>query len=255
MNPISLKVSDEYHRAAPGGSGGVKAIGNYAPGMMPSKKAKADGYAEIIYLDAVNHRYEPLLNGTTCHSHEVSLAHKKYRSLVESNGGFVTDFWSTSKFDPSNFLRRNRLIAGLSAATIVIESGVKGGSLITAQFAFDYNREVFALPGRINDLQSVGCHNLIKTKNAHLLSTPADIPYILNWNLETEEKPIQKKLFIHLEPDEQAVYDYLKKEGKTLLDLIALNCKIPTSKAAYLLLNLELKGAVRPLPGKEFELI
>lgn len=182
-------------------------------------------------------------------------AHKKYRSLVESNGGFVTDFWSTSKFDPSNFLRRNRLIAGLSAATIVIESGVKGGSLITAQFAFDYNREVFALPGRINDLQSVGCHNLIKTKNAHLLSTPADIPYILNWNLETEEKPIQKKLFIHLEPDEQAVYDYLKKEGKTLLDLIALNCKIPTSKVAYLLLNLELKGAVRPLPGKEFELI
>ena len=167
----------------------------------------------------------------------------------------LLSFWSTSKFDPSNFLRRNRLIAGLSVATIVIESGAKGGSLVTARLAFGYNREVFAVPGRNTDAQSEGCHNLIKTKNAHLLSTPADVPYILNWDLDTKVKPIQKKLFVNLEPDEQAVYNYLKKEGKTFLDLIALNCEMPTSKAAYLLLNLELKGAVRPLPGKEFELI
>ena len=181
--------------------------------------------------------------------------HEKYRSAVEKNGGFVTDFWSTAVFDPSNFLKRNRLIAGLSEATIVIESGAKGGSLVTANIAFGYNREVFAIPGRIGDSQSVGCNTLIKTKSAHLLSTPADVPYILNWNLETKPKPIQKVLFIYLEPAEQIVYDFLKKEGKTLLDLIALNCEIPTSKAAYLLLNLELKGVVRPLPGKEFELI
>ena len=179
--------------------------------------------------------------------------HEKYRSAVEKNGGFVTDFWSTAVFDPSNFLKRNRLIAGLSEATIVIESGAKGGSLVTANIAFGYNREVFAIPGRIGDSQSVGCNTLIKS--AHLLSTPANVPYILNWNLETKPKPIQKVLFIDLEPDEQIVYDFLKKEGKTLLDLIALNCEIPTSKAAYLLLNLELKGVVRPLPGKEFELI
>ena len=158
-------------------------------------------------------------------------------------------------FDPSNFLKRNRLIAGLSEATIVIESGAKGGSLVTANFAFGYNREVFSIPGCIGDSQSVGCNTLIKTKSSHLLSTPADVPYILNWNLETKPKPIQKALFIDLESDEQIVYDFLKKEGKTLLDLIALNCEIPTSKAAYLLLNLELKGVVRPLPGKEFELI
>ena len=181
--------------------------------------------------------------------------HEKYRSGVEKNGGFVTDFWSTAVFDPSNFLKRNRLIAGLSEATIVIESGAKGGSLVTANFAFGYNREVFAIPGRIGDSQSVGCNTLIKTKSAHLLSTPADVPYILNWDLETKPKPIQKALFIDLESDEKIVYDFLKKEGKTLLDLIALNCEIPTSKAAYLLLNLELKGVVRPLPGKEFELI
>ena len=82
--------------------------------------------------------------------------HEKYRNAVELNGGFVTDFWSTAPFDPSNFLRRNRLIAGLSQATIVIESAAKGGSLVTANIAFGYNREVFAIPGRVGDSQSVG---------------------------------------------------------------------------------------------------
>lgn len=181
--------------------------------------------------------------------------HKKYREEMESNGGFVTDFWSTAKFDPSNFIRRNRLIAGLSEATIVIESGAKGGSLATAYFALDYNREVFAIPGRTNDIQSMGCNTLIKTKNAHLLSVPADVPYILNWDVELQPKPIQKALFIDLDSDEKIVYDFLQKQGRTLLDLIALNCKMPTSKVSYVLLNLELKGVVRPLPGKEFELI
>ena len=181
--------------------------------------------------------------------------HLKYRSLIEKQGGFVTDFWSTAPMDPSNFLRRNRLIAGLSEATIVIESAEKGGSLVTAAMAFDYNREVFALPGRITDSQSQGCLNLIKTKNAHLVSTPADIPYVLNWALETQKKVVQKKLFVELDSDEKIIYNYLKTEEKSALDVIAIACEIPTSKAAYLLLNLELKGVCRPLPGKEFELV
>lgn len=181
--------------------------------------------------------------------------HFKYRNLIENQGGFVTDFWSTAVMDPSNFLRRNRLIAGLSEATIVIESAEKGGSLATASMAFGYNREVFALPGRITDSQSQGCLNLIKTKNAHLVSNPADIPYILNWSLETQQKVVQKKLFVELDSDEKIIYNYLKKENKSALDVIAIACEIPTSKAAYLLLNLELKGVCRPLPGKEFELV
>ncbi|MGB2013296.1 MAG: DNA-protecting protein DprA, partial [Flavobacteriaceae bacterium] len=94
----------------------------------------------------------------------------------------------------------------------------------------------------------------IKTKNAHLLSTPADVAYILNWSIDTKAKPIQKKLFINMKPEELEIYNCLKKEGRLTLDLIALQCKMPTSKAAYLLMNLELNGAVRPLPGKEFEL-
>jgi DNA processing protein len=187
--------------------------------------------------------------------HTYPKSHLKYRNLIENQGGFVTDFWSTSAMDPSNFLRRNRIIAGLSEATIVIESAEKGGSLATATMAFGYNRDVFALPGRITDSQSQGCHNLIKTKNAHLISTPADIPYVLNWSLETQKKVVQKKLFVELDSDEKIIYNYLKKEGTTSLDVLAIACEIPTSKAAYLLLNLELKGICRPLPGKEFELV
>lgn len=181
--------------------------------------------------------------------------HKRYVSRVEENGGFITDFWSTANPDRENFLKRNRIIAGLSQATIVIESAEKGGSLVTADIANSYNREVFAVPGRVTDSQSSGCNNLIKHQQAHMLTTPLDIPYMLNWELETEGKPIQKQLFVELENEEKTVYHFLKSNGRELLDGIALNCNMPTFKVAGILLNMELKGVVRPLPGKWFEII
>lgn len=183
-------------------------------------------------------------------------AHKKYVVDVEARGGFYTDFWSTDVFDRNNFLKRNRIIAGLSEATVVIESAEKGGSLVTADIANSYDREVFAVPGRVTDSQSVGCNNLIKFQKAHLLSNPLDIPYILNWQLEDEKKPtVQKQLFVELESDEKTIYNFLKENNKELLDVIALKCNIPTYKLAGLLLNMELKGVVRPLPGKLFEVV
>lgn len=182
--------------------------------------------------------------------------HEKYRSDVERNGGFFTDFWSSSKFDRNNFLKRNRIIAGLSEATLVIESAEKGGSLVTADIAHSYNRDVFAVPGRTTDAMSVGCNNLIKQQKAHLLSTPLDVPYILGWKLETDTQPVvQKQLFVELDDTETKVYNYLKENNKQLLDVIALNCNIPTYKLAGLLVTLELKGVVRPLPGKLFEVV
>ena len=181
--------------------------------------------------------------------------HQKYMAGVEENGGFLTDFWSTDVFDRNNFLKRNRIIAGLSEATVVIESAEKGGSLVTADIANSYNREVFAVPGRPNDLQSKGCNMLIKSQQAHVLTSAADLVYILNWHPEKAVKAVQKQLFVELEEEEQALYGYLKDKGKEQLDLIALNCSIPTFKAATLLLNMELKGVVRPLPGKLFEAV
>ncbi|HSD06604.1 DNA-processing protein DprA [Flavobacterium sp.] len=181
--------------------------------------------------------------------------HKKYMSKMEQNGGFMTEFWSTSNPDKENFVRRNRIVAGMSEATIVIESADKGGSLITANMANDYNREVFAVPGRVTDKYSQGCNNLIKTQKANVLTSAADLIYNLNWDILKETKAVQKQLFVTLDDDEQKVYDYLLKTGKELMDIIALNCDFPIYRISGLLLNMELKGVIRPLPGKMFEAI
>lgn len=183
--------------------------------------------------------------------------HKKYIAKMEKNGGFLTEFWSTSNPEKENFVKRNRIVAGISEATIVIESADKGGSLITATMANDYNRDVFAVPGRVTDKLSQGCNNLIKTQRAHLLTSAADLIYILNWELETKasSQPIQKQLFVTLDYEEEKIYDYLQKNGKQLLDIIALECDFPVYKISSILLNMELKGVIRPLPGKLFEAI
>ena len=112
--------------------------------------------------------------------------HKKYIAKMEENGGFLTEFWSNSNPEKENFVKRNRIVAGMSEATVVIESAEKGGSLITALIANDYNRDVFAVPGRTTDKFSQGCNNLIKTQRANVLTSAADLVYIMNWELENK---------------------------------------------------------------------
>lgn len=181
--------------------------------------------------------------------------HKKYMARMEENGGFITEFWSSSNPDKENFVKRNRIVAGISEATIVIESADKGGSLITANMANDYNRDVFAVPGRVTDRYSQGCNDLIKTQKANVLTNAADLVYVLNWDIDKKPKAIQKQLFIDLNTEEQKVYDFLHKSGKELLDIIAIECGIPIFKLSGILIEMELKGVIRPLPGKLFELI
>jgi len=182
--------------------------------------------------------------------------HAKYVAEVEKNGGFFTEFKSTSTPERENFLKRNRIIAGLSEATIVIESAEKGGSLVTADIANSYNKDVFAVPGRAGDKYSIGCNNLIKQQKAHMLTSAADLIYMLGWQLEAkEQKPIQKQLFVNLDETETIIYTYLQKAGKQLLDSIALECKLPIFKVSSVLLTMEMKGVIRPLPGKLFEAI
>ncbi len=179
--------------------------------------------------------------------------HKKHISEVHKNGGFITEFWHDEQPLRENFLKRNRIVAGLSKATIIIESAKKGGSLVTADIANSYNRDVFALSGRSNDIYSTGCNNLIKNNQAHLLSSAEDIVKMLNWDLLKTSTPKQKELFVSLTDVEQKVYDYLQLNGKQLLDVIALNCDIPVYKLSSVLIQMELKGVVKPLPGKLFE--
>ncbi len=182
--------------------------------------------------------------------------HSRYMTDVEKNGGFLSEFWSTQNPDRENFLKRNRIIAGMSEATVVVESAERGGSLVTADMAHGYDRDVFAVPGRADDKFSSGCNNLIKQQKAHMLTSAADLVYLLDWELEKEEtKTVQKQLFIELDETEKSIYTYLQKEGKQLLDSIALECSLPVFKASSTLLNMEMKGVIRPLPGKLFEAI
>ena len=181
--------------------------------------------------------------------------HKKYIKDVCNNGGFITEFWHDEQPLRENFLKRNRIVAGLSKATIIIESADKGGSLVTADIANSYNRDVFSLPGKITDMYSKGCNNLIKNNQAHLLTSANDIVKMLNWDIQEtkNQQIIQPQLFINLNETEQKIYDYLQQNGKQLLDVIALHCDIPVYKLSSILIQMELKGIIKPLPGKMFE--
>ncbi len=182
--------------------------------------------------------------------------HKKYIKEVEKNGGFITEFWSSSNPERENFIKRNRIIAGLTEATLVIESAEKGGSLVTADIANSYNREVFAIPGRPEDNLSIGTNNLIKHQKAQLVNAASDIIYFLNWKTKkTIKNTFQPKLFIELNEIEKQIVDFLKSNDKSALDIISLSCNLPIHSISSSLLNLELKGVIRPYPGKQFEYI
>jgi DNA processing protein len=241
------------------------------------------GYGKSVLENLINDlkEYNPLIisglaYGVDILAHKLALKHKlqtiavlahgldriyppSHRSQaveILNQGGLLTDFWSKTKPDKENFVKRNRIVAGLSQATIVIESAEKGGSLITADIANSYNRDVFAVPGRITDAHSRGCNNLIKTNRAALLTSAKDLAYILNWEKSNiSKKELQKQLFVELSNPEECVYNYLLKEGKQQIDTIGLHCKLPIFKTASLLMTLELKGVVRPLPGKIFEVV
>ncbi|MFD0863074.1 DNA-processing protein DprA [Sungkyunkwania multivorans] len=228
--------------------------------LAPLNPVIVSGFAYGVDIIAHRAALEHKLQTIGCLAHGLNQiypkVHKKYVADIESNGGFVTDFWSSDGFDRNNFLKRNRIIAGLSEATIVIESAEKGGSLVTADIANSYDREVFAVPGRTTDKFSKGCNNLIKHQRAHILTSAADLIYMLGWELKSNKPlPIQKKLFVELNNEEKAIFRIVKDKGKVLLDHIALETELPPNVVASNLLSMELKGIVRPLPGKQFELV
>lgn len=173
--------------------------------------------------------------------------HRDVATEMLKKGGLVTEFFPKTVPDKNNFVRRNRIIAGLCDATIVVESDVRGGSLITAELANAYNRDVFALPGRPSDKYSSGCNKLIKTSQAHLVESLDDIEYVLGWN--SQPKAIQRSLFIDLDPESQKIYDALQ-DGELSIDIICRSTGMPMPKVSSLLLTMELNGVVRGMPGK-----
>lgn len=173
--------------------------------------------------------------------------------MVE-NGGLMTEFTSQTKLNRDYFPRRNRIIAGMADATLVIESAAKGGALITADIAGSYNRDVFALPGRATDLKSCGCNNLIRNNKAALVQSAADICYLMGWDQDNHCVHAQLGLFTEMNEEERKVYDLLMQLKEAGIDEIYLQSGMTPSKVSAILLKLEFDGLVKAFPGKRFRL-
>ena len=175
--------------------------------------------------------------------------HASTAKAMFANGGLITDFLSDALPERNNFLKRNRIIAGLADATLVIESGISGGALVTSDIANSYNRDVFAVPGRPDDQWSAGCNNLIKTNKAILAENSDDIENFLNWKPEKSKPAVQRTLFSELDDNEKLIFELISKEGELSIDIICRTLVIPVYKLSSLLLQMEFKGLLKCSPG------
>ncbi|MCK9448616.1 MAG: DNA-processing protein DprA [Bacteroidales bacterium] len=174
-------------------------------------------------------------------------------SRMLDNGGLLTEFMSRTQPDRENFPRRNRIIAGMVDALIVVESAKKGGALITANIANSYNRDVFAVPGRVGDIYSEGCNYLIRTNQAELLENAKNLRYIMGWEKTVKASGHQTKLFREFTEEEQLIMNFFENQNECRLDDIMINSGFSASKLASLLLTLEFDGIVTALPGKRYK--
>ena len=178
------------------------------------------------------------------------------KDMIKNYGGLLTEFRSKSKPDKHNFPTRNRIVAGMSDATIVIETGIKGGSMITAELANGYNKDVFAIPGRVTDHKNAGCNFLIKNNKAVLLSDAQELIEVMGWEEQSRKSGVrsQKELFIELSAEEKIVVNILKEKESVPIDEINLKSGLSSSAVAAAILSLELQNAVLSLPGKLYQL-
>ena len=177
------------------------------------------------------------------------------KEMIKNKGGLLTEFFSGTQPEKHNFPLRNRIVAGLSDAVIVVETHVKGGSMITAKFGDSYNRDVFAVPGRNIDNKSGGCNYLIKSQKANMLTSPDDFLEIMGWKVNKKKVKKQKELFTELNEDEKRITELLQEKGPLGIDQIILSARLSSSAIAASLLNLELQGIIESLPGKIYRLL
>ena len=181
--------------------------------------------------------------------------HRKTAVEMLENGALLTEFPSQTNPDRHNFVRRNRIVAGMADAVVVVESGAKGGSLITAEIANSYFREVFAVPGRTSDHLSVGCNNLIAANKAVLLQEAKSFITQMGWgSLKKPVKPVQRELFLNLSEDEEKIFNALQSGEGMQVNMLAIELNTPVSELFFTLLELEMKNVVVALPGGMYKL-
>ncbi len=181
-------------------------------------------------------------------------AHWSIATTIIKKGGLLSDFLSDALPERNNFIKRNRIIAGLSDSTLIVESGIKGGALITADIAASYNRDVLAVPGRPEDQWSAGCNNLIKNNKAALVESYRDVEYFLNWIPEHSKPLIQRTLFSELDPNEKLIYESVSSQGEISIDSLCRSLNIPVFRLSAILLQMELKGLVKCYPGNIYRI-
>ncbi len=178
------------------------------------------------------------------------------KDMIKHSGGLLTEFGSHSKPDKHNFPTRNRIVAGMSDATIVIETGIKGGSMITAELANSYNKDVFAVPGKTTDTKSAGCNYLIKNNKAILFTDGQDVLETMGWQDKNNKSAVrkQKQLFIEMTAEEKIIAGILNEKETVPIDEINMKSGLSSSAVAAAILNLELQNVVLSLPGKQYRL-
>ena len=180
--------------------------------------------------------------------------HKSMAKDMLLQGGLLTEFVSGTKADKHNFPRRNRIVAGMADATIVIETAAKGGSMITAELAHNYNRDLFALPGRITDIKSSGCLKLVQQGKARLFTGTDELLQTMNWHDKKKTPKKQRELFVTLSAEEQTIVQLLQQKDSMHIDELFLQSGLSSSTVAGAILNLELQNLITGLPGKLYRL-
>ena len=182
--------------------------------------------------------------------------HRNTAEAMLGCGGLLTEYMTMTIPDKGNFVQRNRIVAGMTDATIVIESADKGGALITARLADDYHHDVFAFPGKITDQYSKGCNQLIRDNRAQLITCATDFVDAIGWQPANQPQiPIQRELFPELSPDEEKICEVLRKNEKMGINQIVVACNLPFQDVSSLLFELELKGLVKPLVGGQYRIL
>lgn len=210
-------------------------------------------------VDAVAHKsalkYDLATVGVLGHGMQTiyPAENRKLSQKMIEKGGILTEFVSGTKPDRENFPQRNRVVAGMVDCLLVVESALKGGAMITAELANSYDREVFAIPGRVGDIYSEGCNQLIKTNKANLLTNTIDMRYIMRWDVDTKVVTKQMRMFRDFSEDEKKVMDVFNDNQIVHLDDIIVATELSPSKIASVLLSLEFDGILTALPGKRYQ--
>lgn len=180
--------------------------------------------------------------------------HKRLAEKIILNGGLLTEFPMLTKPDACNFPMRNRIVAGMVDALVVVESDIKGGSLITCNLANDYGKDVFAVPGPIYSKYSSGCHKVISENKAHVFSSVSEMLKMMNWEEDIRKLPTQLDIFNTMGPEERSVFSFIRDKKQVSIDVLSVVQQMPLGKLSGILLTMEIAGFLKSLPGKRYAL-